>query len=217
MWDLLNTASGWLSDAVALVERYPDWALAVAFLAAIIEAVAVVGTIIPGTFILMGIAGAAAAAGQPIIPYIVVGIAGAIIGDFVSYWVGFRYRYAVRQWWPLSRHPEMMGSAERFFERYGSYSVALCRFIPVLRSMLPLVAGIAGMNRKRFVVANVASAFVWAPAHVCPAQLAGLSFERWKEGDWQSAAVMATGVLLCAAFVWMLHKRLTPFLLAARR
>ena len=217
MWDWINTASGWMSDAIALVAQYPDWALGVAFLAAIIEAVAIVGTIIPGTFIVMGVAGAAAAAGQPMIPFLVVAVLGAVIGDFLSYWVGFRYRFAVRGWWPFSKRPELMAGADRFFERYGSYSVALCRFIPVLRSLVPLVAGIAGMNRRRFLVANVASAFVWAPAHVCPAQLAGLSFDRFRAGDWQSAALLAAGVLAFAAVVWLLHKRLTPMLLAARR
>ena len=70
-----------------------------------------------------------------------------------------------------------MENAERFFDRYGIYSVALCRFVPVLRSTVPLVAGMAGMRQRRFVMANVASAFVWAPVHIYPAQLAGLSLE----------------------------------------
>src|SRR5260221_6858146 len=108
-----------------------------------------------------------------------------------------------------------MASADRFFARYGSYSVALCRFIPVLRSTVPLVAVIAGMSTRRFLIANVASALVWAPAHVCPAQLAGLSIERLRDGDWGSAAFLGAGVLLFGLGIWVLHRRLTP--LAARR
>jgi membrane protein DedA with SNARE-associated domain len=215
MWDWIN--SGWMSGAIGLVAQNPEWALFAAFLAAIIEALAVVGSIIPGTFIVMGIAGAAAAAGQPMLPFLGVAILGAVVGDFLSYWIGHRFRFTIRQWWPLRTRPQIMAGADRFFARYGSFSVALCRFIPVLRSTVPLVAGIAGMPARKFLVANVASALVWAPAHVCPAQLAGLSIDRLRDGDWTSAAWMAAGVVLFGVAIWFLHRRLAPLLLAARR
>jgi membrane protein DedA with SNARE-associated domain len=217
MWDWINDSSGWLAGAINLVGQNPEWSLVVAFLAAIIEALALVGTVIPGTFIVMGVAGAAAAAGQAKWPFLAVAMLGAVIGDFMSYWIGYHFRHAVRQWGPFARRPRLMASADRFFQRYGSYSVALCRFIPVLRSTVPLAAGIAGMSRKQFLIANVSSALVWAPAHVCPAQLAGLSIDRLREGDWLSAAYLAAGVLACCLAVWWLHRRLTPLVLAARR
>jgi membrane protein DedA with SNARE-associated domain len=215
MWEWLN--SGWLSHAINLVGHNPDWALALTFLAAIVEAVAIVGTVVPGTFVVMGVAGAAAAAGQPMLPFLFVAFLGAVIGDYVSYYVGYRYRFTIRAWWPLARRPQLLEGADRFFERYGSYSVALCRFIPVFRSMVPLVAGIAGMKRRRFLIANVSSALVWAPAHVCPAQLAGLSIDRLRAGDWASAALFGAGVLGCCVVVWVLHRRLTPIVVASRR
>lgn len=207
----------WLDNATVLVANHPDWALAGAFLAAIIEALAVVGTIIPGTFIVMGLAGAAAAAKQPMLPYLVVAIIGAVVGDFLSYWVGFRFRHTVRLWGPLARRPGVMAAADKFFARYGTASVAFCRFLPVLRSTVPLVAGVTGMPRRRFLIANVASAFVWAPAHVCPAQLAGLSVGRFREGDWEGAAWLAVAVAACGLLVWLAHKYITPRLLAERR
>ena len=215
MTNWINDTSVWVSHFIGLVALYPDWALAVAFLAAIVEALAIVGTVVPGTFIVMGVAGAAAAAGQPMLPFLGVAVLGAVIGDFLSYWLGFRFRFTIRGWWPLAERPQLMAAADRFFARYGSYSVALCRFIPVLRSTVPLVAGIAGMSTRRFLVANVASALVWAPAHVCPAQLAGLSIERLRDGDWEAAALLGAGVLLFGLGIWVLHRRLTP--LAARR
>jgi membrane protein DedA with SNARE-associated domain len=217
MWDWVNDASGWMSNTIGLVALHPGWALVVAFLAAIIEALAIVGTIIPGTVVVMGVAGAAAAAGQPMLPILGVAVLGAVIGDFLSYWVGFRFRFTVRGWWPLANRPQIMARADRFFARYGSFSVALCRFIPVLRSTVPLVAGIAGMSTRRFLIANVASALVWAPAHVFPAQLAGLSIDRLREGDWGSAALLGAIVLACCAGIWVLHRRVMPMVLAARR
>jgi membrane protein DedA with SNARE-associated domain len=142
---------------------------------------------------------------------------GAVIGDFLSYWVGYTFRFKVRGWWPLATRPYLMAAADRFFERYGSYSVALCRFIPVMRSLVPLVAGISGMPRRRFLIANVASALIWAPAHVCPAQMAGVAVERLRAGEWQSAVYLAAGVVVFGVAAWMLHRRLSPLAIAARR
>jgi membrane protein DedA with SNARE-associated domain len=199
MWYCINTAVG-------LVAHYPGGALGVVFLAAIIEAVAVLGILIPGTPILMAVAGAAAMAGQPMLPFLALSVAGAVIGDFLSFWVGKRFSGRLRGVWPFSSRPALMENAGNFFERYGFYSVALCRFVPVLRSTVPLVAGMAGMRQRRFVIANVASALVWAPVHIYPAQLAGLSLDRLREGDWQSAALWGVVLLAGCAAAWVVHR-----------
>jgi undecaprenyl-diphosphatase len=198
----------WLSSAVDLVAQYPLLATAVAFAAAIIEAVAVLGILIPGTPILMTVAGAAALAGMSMTPILVVSIVGAVIGDFVSFYLGGRYNSRLRGLWPFSRRPVLMEHAEKFFDRYGTFSVALCRFVPVLRSTVPLVAGMAGMSRNRFLLANVSSALVWAPAHVYPAQLAGLSLERLQTGDWWTATLCGAGLLAACMLGWWAHRRL---------
>ncbi|MBN8897234.1 MAG: hypothetical protein J0H35_03460, partial [Rhodospirillales bacterium] len=91
----------WINAVVDLVGQNPSWALAVAFAAAIIEAVAVLGILIPGTPILMAVAGAAAMAGQPMLPFLLLAILGAVIGDFVSFWVGQKYSRQLRLMWPF--------------------------------------------------------------------------------------------------------------------
>lgn len=199
----------WIDSAVALVAQHPDWALAIAFLAAIIEAVAVLGILIPGTPIVMAVAAAAAAAGQPMAPYLVLVAIGAMIGDFVSFWIGYRYRDRLRQVWPLSRKPEIMASADRFFTRWGVSSVVFCRFLPVLRSTVPMVAGMTGMCRKRFIIANVCSALVWSPVHVYPGTVAGLTIERLNQGDTRMAAIWGGVLILICVGLWYLHRRLS--------
>jgi membrane protein DedA with SNARE-associated domain len=199
MWYCINAI-------VNLVALHPIGALGMAFLAAIIEAVAVVGILIPGTPILMAVAGAAAMAGQPMLPFLAVAVVGAVIGDFLSFWVGKRFSFRLRRVWPFSSRPALMTNAVRFFDRFGVYSVALCRFVPVLRSTVPLVAGMAGMPQRRFVVANVASALVWAPLHIYPAQLAGLSIGRLRDGDWQSGALWGAALLAGCAAAWAVHR-----------
>jgi membrane protein DedA with SNARE-associated domain len=200
VWSLVNGAAD-------LAAQYPLLAILIAFAAAVIEAVAVLGALIPGTPILMAVAAAGAMAGISMMPIMIVAVIGAVVGDFVSYWFGHRFRFRLRGMWPFVSRPALMDHAERFFHHYGSASVAICRFIPVLRSTVPLVAGMAGMARSRFLIANVSSAFVWAPAHVVPAQFAGLSLAELQAGDWQNAALCAGGLVLFTTAGWLLHRR----------
>ena len=199
----MHGSAGW-------VGQNPELAILVAFAAAIIEAVAVLGILLPGTPILMAVAGAAALAGMPIWPIMVVAVVGAVIGDFVSFWLGQRFSERLRGVWPLSRRPELMCQAEAFFRRYGTASVAICRFVPVLRSTVPLVAGMAGMRRGRFLLANVLSACVWAPAHVLPAQYAGLSLDRLEAGEWQPALFWLLAFAAVSGLGWLVHRRFRP-------
>jgi undecaprenyl-diphosphatase len=192
--------------SVALVAQNPELAILVAFLAAIVEAVAVLGVLLPGTPILMAVAGAAAMSGLSIWPIMAVAVLGAVLGDFVSFWLGERFSTRLRGVWPFVRRPELLAQAEGFFARHGVASVALCRFLPVLRSTVPLVAGMVGMPRRRFLIANVLSACVWAPVHVLPAKYAGLSLDRLASGDWQPAALCLAAFAVVMAGGWFLHR-----------
>ena len=199
MLDLIVACADW-------VAQNPLLTILVVFVAAIIEATAVIGILIPGTPIVMAVAGAGALAGLHPAPVIAVAILGAILGDFISFWLGQRYDQRLRRLWPLATRRHLMESAERFFARHGTMSVAFCRLVPILRSTVPLVAGMAGMDRRKFLAANIASAFVWAPAHVVPAQFAGISLERLMAGDWQTAVMFAAALAGCCLAVYALHR-----------
>ncbi len=205
---MLELLSSWTDAVVLMVDTYPAAALSVVFAAAIIEAVAVLGILIPGTPILMAVAGAAATAGHSMVPFLILSVIGAVLGDFLSFWIGHRYSDQLRRVWPFKSRPDLMANANVFFHRYGVLSVALCRFLPVLRSTVPLVAGMAGMQRRRFVTANVASALVWAPVHIYPAQMAGLSIDRLRQGDWMAAALCSAALVACIAAGWAAHHAL---------
>lgn len=192
----------WIDSFAGMVASNPAEAWAVTFLAALIEAVAVFGTFLPSTVVMMAVAAAAAVAGQSMLPFLGLAIAGAVIGDGVSYLAGRHFHRRIRGIWPFSRRPELLEGAERFFLRYGVASVALCRFIPVLRSNVPLVAGMANMPPRPFFVANVLSAFVWAPVHIYPAQFAGLSLNGLRAGDWQRAALWGGALLVFVVVGW---------------
>ena len=97
---------------------------------------------------------------------------GAALGDWVSYWLGFHYKHAIGQIWPLSRHPGLLARGEAFFRKWGILGIFLGRFFGPLRSGVPLAAGIFAMPILPFQLANLASALVWAFGILTPGMLA---------------------------------------------
>ncbi|NKE45253.1 phosphatase PAP2 family protein [Roseomonas frigidaquae] len=76
----------------------------------------------------------------------------------------------------FSRRPELLERGKAYFLRRGASSILIARFVPVMRSTVPIAAWMLGMGAGRFYAANIASALVWAPAHVLPGVLAATAF-----------------------------------------
>ncbi|PZW43011.1 undecaprenyl-diphosphatase [Humitalea rosea] len=165
--------SGLIASATHLVAAHPHWAAAVAFLLAAAESLAIIGALVPGTPIIVAIGALVALGHLNLWAILAATAAGAVAGDGVSYWIGHRYREGLRKLWPFSRRPELLARAEAHFRQHGIRSILVARFVPVIRSTVPVAAGMLGMAPGRFYAANIASALVWAPAHVLPGVLAG--------------------------------------------
>ena len=148
------------------------WALWIVFVLAFGESLAFVSLILPATAILFGVGGLIGAADIGFWPLWGAAAPGAVLGDWLSYWLGYRYNYAIARIWPLSRHPDLLPRGEAFFRKWGILGVFIGRFFGPLRSAVPLVAGICGMHRMPFQIANVASAVVWATGVLMPGTLA---------------------------------------------
>jgi membrane protein DedA with SNARE-associated domain len=160
-----------ITDFIALHPHYAAWAV---FLLAFSEAIPIVGTVVPGSTLIVAISALAIEA--DISPWLLLAAAtlGAIGGDGTSFWLGQRCHRQVLQRWPLNRFPKLVARSEAFFNRYGAASVFLARFTAVVRAFVPLIAGIVQMPARQFYAANILSAVVWAPAHVFPGVVFGL-------------------------------------------
>jgi membrane protein DedA with SNARE-associated domain/membrane-associated phospholipid phosphatase len=152
-------------------------ALAVVFAAAVLESVAVIGTVVPGSSVVF-------AAGiliglQALDPWWVAAVAviGATLGDGFSYWLGHRYHDRLRSWWPVSAHPELFARGQAYFAKHGGKSVFLGRFLGPVRAIVPVVAGMSDMPVLRFTVVNLLSAIAWSAAHLLPGALFGASLQ----------------------------------------
>jgi membrane-associated protein len=89
-------------------------------------------------------------------------IAAAIVGDTVGYWVGRRAGPALFRR-PKSRffHPEHLRRAHDFYEKHGGKTIILARFMPIVRTFAPVVAGMGRMEYRRFVSFNVFGGLLW--------------------------------------------------------
>jgi membrane protein DedA with SNARE-associated domain/membrane-associated phospholipid phosphatase len=130
------------------------------------EALAFVGMLVPGA-VLMFAAGALIGVGAVGFWSVFAwAVGGAILGDGLSYWLGYRYKNQIRTWGPIRRHAEWLSRGESFFHMHGGKSVVFARFVGPVRPLLPVIAGMLNMPAKRFYLYNILSAFAWAAFHL---------------------------------------------------
>ena len=165
----------YFAGIVDFIGVHPHYALTAIFLLASSEAIPLIGTVVPGSTLIIGIC--AIATGAHVNPWPLLGaaIVGAIFGDGLSFWLGRHYHQEILLRWPLNRYPQFIHRSEAFIKTYGGASVFLARFIAVLRAFVPLVAGILGMSSRQFYAVNILSALAWAPAQVFPGVLLGMA------------------------------------------
>jgi membrane protein DedA with SNARE-associated domain len=157
-----------VNNVIAFVRDNQAWAAPVVFLLAFGESLAFLSLMVPGWLALVGIGALLGVSGISFWPVWVAGAMGAALGDWISYWIGFRFKDDVRRMWPLSRYPDLLPSAERFVSAWGIPSIFIGRFFGPLRAFVPLAAGIFEMPYWRFQFANFTSAFVWAAVVLSP-------------------------------------------------
>ena len=140
------------------------------------------GIIVPGeTLVIIG--GFYARLGELSLGWVAVAACvGAILGDNVGYLIGRRFGRGF-----LERHgrrlfitPERLERADRYYRSHGGKTVFLGRFIPFVRSAGFLLAGVAHMRWRRFLLYDVAGAVVWGIGNAVLGYLIGASYERWK-------------------------------------
>ncbi len=187
------------------VSLHPFWAGLTIFLVAMAESIAVIGLVVPGVVIMFGI-GALIAAG--VIDFWTAfgwAVAGAVVGDGFSFWLGHRLRGRVAEIWPLNRHPETLERGIQFFQRYGVKSVAFGRFFGPIRAVVPLVAGMMRMSPPKYLAANILSAMVWAPAYLLPGIVLGASLELASQVAFRLVILIVGLVLLIWLMMWLIR------------
>ena len=146
----------------SLIEGYGLWTYLILFLIVFAETGLVVTPILPGDSLLFA---AGTLAGRALLnPLLLFAVlsAAAILGDTVNYWVGkYLGEHFVRgrgRRWIKQEH---LDRTHAFFEKYGGKTIILARFVPIVRTFAPFVAGIGTMTYGRFLAYNVVGGFLW--------------------------------------------------------
>ncbi len=199
-------------DAAALIEvitnwiaSHPGWAGWLVFVIALGESLAVVGLFVPGV-VLMFVIGALVGGGMmELWPTLAWAVAGAIVGDGISYWIGRHYHERLRAVWPFSRYPVLIDKGEVFFRQHGGKGVLFGRFVGPVRPIIPVVAGMMDMPAGRFFLINVLSALLWAPAYILPGVVFSSSLRMATEVAGRLAVVMVLLFVILLVTVWLIR------------
>lgn len=146
----------------ALVAAYGAWVYLILFLIVFCETGLVVTPFLPGDSLLFVAGAVAAAGGMNIHLLVLLLIVAAVLGDAVNYSIGHylgpRVFNSRESRWLNPRHLER---AHAFYERHGGKTIIIARFVPIIRTYAPFVAGAASMSYRQFALYNVCGAVLW--------------------------------------------------------
>jgi membrane-associated protein len=159
LWDFAVHLDAHLA---AFAAQHGAWVYALLFVIVFTETGLVVMPFLPGDTLLFVVGALAAAGGMDIVTVMAVLVAAALTGDNVNYWIGRWagpkvFRAQDSRW--FSR--KYLERTHAFYERHGGKAIIIARFVPIVRTYVPFVAGIGTMSYARFLAFSVAGALLW--------------------------------------------------------
>src|SRR5438067_1755031 len=209
-----NFVTSFLDPLIAFVSAHAWLAYLTLFLAALLEAVPVVGSVIPGSTVILALSALIPGGELKLWPVLAAAVAGAVLGDGAAYWTGHRSQREILGTWPLTNYPRVVAQSEAFFNRWGALAVFFARFVPPIRAFVPITAGALGMPPPRFYLVNIPAVLLWAAAHVLPGVLAVSALHEYAgiphhtgigKHYWMLAVI--GGALIVALVVWVIRRR----------
>jgi membrane-associated protein len=149
-----------------IIRNYGTWTYLILWVIIFCETGLVVTPFLPGDSLLFA-AGSFAAIGtlDPHVLFLILSLA-AILGDTVNYWIGAWVGPRAFSGEIRFLKKEYLDRTHRFYEKYGGKTIILARFVPIVRTFAPFVAGVGAMNYGRFIVYNVVGGVVWVALFV---------------------------------------------------
>lgn len=206
--------TSFLDPLIAFVSAHPWIGYLTLFLAALLEAVPVVGAVIPGSTVILALSALVPGGELRLEGVMAAAIAGALLGDGTAFWLGHRSQREILGAWPLASYPRLIGESEAFFRRWGTLAVFFARFVPPIRAFVPVTAGSLGMAPWKFYGVNFIAILAWAAAHTLPGVLAVSAMHRYAglphhehvgKHLWIYAVVGGAAILAMA--IWTIRRR----------
>lgn len=195
-----------LAPLIEWIQLYPTWAGVIVCIISFAESLVGIGFFVPGVLLMTAIGALVGHGALPLIETLSWAVLGAILGDGVSFWLGYRYKEGLRERWPFSRYPHWLARGQVFFQKHGGTSIILGRFIGPIRPIIPVIAGMMDMSPLKFYLFNAISALVWAPLYSLPGYLFGLSVGLLEP---QVGRRLVLAVLLFGLALWLSYVTLS--------
>jgi len=145
-----------------IIKSYGIWTYALIFLIIFCETGLVITPFLPGDSILFAAGALASIGALKIFPLFIVFYLAAVIGDTANYHIGQKIGNKILDKENVKYiNKEYLKKAHNFYKKHGSMTIVLGRFIPIIRTFVPFVAGIGEMTYSKFIIYNMLGAFLW--------------------------------------------------------
>ncbi|HFZ8995010.1 TPA: DedA family protein [Citrobacter freundii] len=188
----------------ALLEHFilqsATYSLIAVVLVAFLESLALVGLILPGTVMMAGL-GALIGSGELNFWHAwLAGIVGCLLGDWISFWLGWRFKKPLHRWSFLKKNKALLDKTEHALHQHSMFTILVGRFIGPTRPLVPMVAGMLDLPVAKFITPNIIGCLFWPPFYFLPGILAGAAIDI--PPDMQSGGfkwlLLGTAILLWA-------------------
>jgi membrane-associated protein len=149
-----------------IIQSFGVWTYAILFAVIFAETGLVITPFLPGDSLLFAAGTFAALGSLNVVILWLVLFAAAILGDTVNYWIGKKIGPSVFERDMRFLKREYLEQTQEFYEKHGGKTIVLARFVPIVRTFAPFVAGVGTMNYGRFLSFNVFGAFLWTALFV---------------------------------------------------
>ena len=198
-----------------IATNYGTLTYAILFLIIFCETGLVVTPFLPGDSLLFAVGALAARPDSPLNVFFIFALLGvaAIVGDTVNYLIGhFFGRKVLAMNLPFVK-PEYIERTNAFYEKHGGKTIILARFVPIVRTFAPFVAGIGSMNYSRFILFNVVGGILWVAIFVFAGFLFGNIPFIQQNFEWVAVAIVLVSVLPMV-YEWLKSRRERPSVVA---
>ncbi|HAV1834089.1 TPA: DedA family protein [Enterobacter hormaechei subsp. steigerwaltii] len=172
-------------------------------LVAFLESLALVGLILPGTVMMAGLGALIGSGEVNFWQAWMAGIIGCLLGDWISFWLGWRFKKPLHRWSFMKKNKALLDKTEHALHQHSMFTILVGRFVGPTRPLVPMVAGMLDLPVAKFVVPNIIGCVFWPPFYFLPGILAGAAIDipdGMQSGEFKWL-LLGTAVLLWLA-VW---------------
>lgn len=153
------------------------YSLIAVMLVAFLESLALVGLILPGTVMMAGLGALIGSGDVNFWQAWLAGIIGCLLGDWISFWLGWRFKKPLHRWSFMKKNKALLDKTEHALHQHSMITILIGRFVGPTRPLVPMVAGMLDLPLAKFILPNIIGCLLWPPLYFLPGILAGAAID----------------------------------------